>query len=73
MHLQLTAPCRGHLAEGRTDFAFPAASSYSVCQGSVGGDDGEKKQLAVFPFGVVAVQAIVSFAPGNWGFVRVAV
>lgn len=67
-----TAPCRAHLAEERTDFVFPAASSCSVCQNRAGGDDYEKKQLAVFSFGIVAVQAVMSFAPGNWGFVRVA-
>lgn len=51
---------------------FPAASSYSVCQDRGAGDDNEKKPFTVFSFGVVAVQAIMSFAPGNWGFVRVA-
>lgn len=34
---------------------FPAASSYLVCQDRDGGDDSEKKQLAVFSFGVVTI------------------
>lgn len=46
--LQLTAPCRGYLAEERTDFVLPAAFSYLVCQDGVGGDDSEKKQLIDF-------------------------
>lgn len=61
------------MAEERTDFVFPAASSCSVCQDRVGGDDSERKQLAVFSFGAVAVQAVMSSALGSWGFVRVAV
>ena len=44
---------------------FPASSSYSVCQDRDGGGDSEKKQLAVFSFAVVTVQAIMSVAPGN--------
>lgn len=44
---------------------FSAASSYPVCQDRDDGDDSEKKQLAVFSFGVVTVQAVMSFAPGN--------
>lgn len=41
-----------------------------MCPDRAGGDDSEKKQLSVLSFGVVAVQAIMSFAAGNWGFVE---
>lgn len=60
------------MAEERTDFVFPAASSYPVCQDRAGDDDSERKQLTVFSFGAVVVQAVMSSAQGNWGFVRVA-
>lgn len=62
--LWFTETCRGCLAEERTDLLFPASSSYLVCQENDDGDDGEKKQLAIFYFEVVTVQAIMSFAPG---------
>jgi len=68
VHLWFTAPCRGHLREERTALVFPAAPSCPVCQDREGGDDSEKRQLAVFSFGFVTAQAIMLFASGNWGF-----
>lgn len=62
--LWFIAACTGRLVEEWTDLLFPASSSYLVCQAKDDGDDSEKKQLAVFYFEVVTVQARMSFAPG---------